>query len=196
MSAPPPVAVRASLVNRVKAILMQPKSEWQVIDGEPATIASIYMGYVVPLAAIPAICGAVWMARYTPGFAVRYAVTQYVLGLVTPFVFALIIDALAPTFGGQRSQIQALKVAAYSWTAAWVAGILLLIPGLGVLSIVGLYSLYLLYLGLPVLMKSPADRAMSYTVVAIIIGVVLAVVVNRVAWMVMGGGSAFYGVYR
>jgi Yip1 domain len=195
MSAPPPVAVRGSLINRVKAILMQPKSEWQVIDGEPATVASIYIGYIVPLAAIPAICGAVWMARYTPGFAVRYAVTQYVLGLVTPFVFALIIDALARTFGGQRSQIQALKVAAYSWTAAWVAGIFLLIPGLGVLSIVGLYSLYLLYLGLPVLMKSPADRAMSYTIVAIIVGVVLAVVVNRVAWMVMGG-SAFYGVYR
>jgi hypothetical protein len=196
MSAPPPVAVRGSLVNRVKAILMQPKSEWQVVDGEPATVSSIYMGYIVPLAAIPAICGAVWIARYAPGFAARYALTQYVLGLVTPFVFALIIDALAPTFGGQRSQIQALKVAAYSWTAAWVAGIFLLIPGLGILSIVGLYSLYLLYLGLPVLMKSPADRAMSYTVVAIIIGVVLAVVVNRVAWMAMGGGSAFYGVYR
>jgi hypothetical protein len=196
MSAPPPVAVRGSLVNRVKGILMQPKSEWQVIDGEPATVSSIYMGYIVPLAAIPAICGAVWIARYAPGFAVRYAATQYVLGLVTPFVFALIIDALAPTFGGQKSQIQALKVAAYSWTAAWVAGIFLLVPGLGVLSIVGLYSLYLLYLGLPVLMKSPTDRAMSYTVVAIIIGVVLAVVVNRVAWMAMGGGSAFYGVYR
>ena len=102
---------------------MQPKSEWQVIDGEPATVSSIYMSYIVPLAAIPAICGAVPMARYYAGFAARFAVTEYVLALISPFVLALIINALAPTFGGQKSQIQALKVAAYAATALWVGGV-------------------------------------------------------------------------
>jgi hypothetical protein len=197
MSAPPPVAVRGSLVNRVKAILMQPKSEWQVIDGEPATVASIYMGYIVPLAAIPAICGAIPVARYSAGFAVRFAVTQYVLALIFPFVLALIIDALAPTFGGQKGQIQALKVATYAATASWVGGIFLLIPTLGILDgIAGLYSLFLLYLGLPVLMKTPADRAIGYTVVTIIVAAVLFVILGRIAVMAMGGAGLGAYYYR
>jgi hypothetical protein len=198
MSAPPPVAVRGSLVNRVKGILLQPKSEWQVIDAEPTTVASIYMGYIIPLAAIPAICGAVWIARYAPGIGLRYAVTRYVLGLISPFVLALIVDGLAPTFGGHKNQIQALKVAAYSSTAMWLAGIFLLVPGLGILSLLGLYSLYLFYLGLPVLMKAPADRALGYTVVTIIAAVVVFVIVGYVANLAMGGMYAGYGagMYR
>jgi len=194
MSAPTPLAVRRSVVDRVKLILMQPKSEWSVIDSESATVGSLY-GYVAVLAAIPAICGAVWIARYAPGFAIRFAVTRYILGLVSPFVFALVIDALAPTFGGHKSQIQALKVAVYSSTAMWVAGIFLLIPGLGVLSLLGLYGLYLLYLGIRVLMKSPADKALTYTVVSIVAAIVIYVVINWVASLAMGGAGFYSGYY-
>lgn len=188
MSAPQPVAVRSSLINRVKGILVQPKSEWQVIDGEPTTIASIYTGYIVPLAAIPAICGGIGFARlFGAGFGVRFAVTQYVLALIQPFVLALIIDALAPTFGGQKSQIHALKVAAYAATASWVGGVFLLFPALGIIDLIaGLYSLYLLYLGLPVLMKTPTDRAMGYTVVTIIAAVVVFVVLGAISRAVIG----------
>lgn len=199
MSAPPPVAVRGSLVNRVKAILMQPKSEWQVIDGEPATVSSIYMGYIVPLALIPAICGAVRLARFSAGYSVRYAITYYVIHLISPFVLALIIDALAPTFGGQKSQIQALKVAAYAATPLWISGVFQLIPGLGILTLVGgLYGLYLLYIGLPVLMKSPQDRAMGYTVVTIIAEIVVWwVLIVLLAGLALGGSAMGYGgLYR
>jgi hypothetical protein len=190
------------LVNRVKAILMQPKSEWQVIDSEPATVGSIYMGYVVPLAAIPAVCLALGLmflgarnaylgATFGTGWAIKLAIGVYVGYLIDVFVFALIIDALAPTFGGQKNQIQALKVAAYSFTAAWVAGIFSLIPFLGILGILGLYSLYLLYLGLPVLMKAPPDRAMGYTVVSIVAAIVVMVVVRVIINKLTGG----YGYY-
>jgi hypothetical protein len=197
MSAPPPVAVRGSLIHRVKAILMQPTSEWQVIDGEPATVGSIYMGYIAPLALIPAICGAVRIARYSPGFGIRYAITFYVVHLISPFVLALIIDALAPNFGGQRSQIQALKVAAYAATPFWLAGVFQLIPALGILSLIGgLYGLYLLYLGLPMLMKSPQDRAMGYTVITILAEIVVWwVLIVFLAGLALGGAALGYGGY-
>jgi Yip1 domain len=104
-----------------------------------------------------------------------------VLTLIVVYVLALIIDALAPTFSGTKSQIQALKVAAYSYTAAWLAGIFALVPGLRFLGILGLYSLYLLYTGLPVLMKSPAEKALGYTVVVILCGIVLSVIIGLVA---------------
>jgi hypothetical protein len=104
----------------------------------------------------------------------------YVLTLIGVYVLALIIDGLAPSFDGTKNQIQALKVAAYSATAGWLAGVFALIPGLRILGILGLYSLYLLYLGLPVLMKAPKEKALGYTVVVIVAAVVLAVIVSMV----------------
>jgi len=101
------------------------------------------------------------------------------------FVLALIIDALAPTFGGQKNPIQALKVAAYSATAAWVAGIFGLIPALGFLGLLGLYSLYLLFLGLPILMKAPEDKAMGYTLVVIVAAIVLGYLVSALTARLM-----------
>lgn len=187
-----------SIVARAKAILLQPKVEWAVIDAEPATVGSIYTSYVLILAAIPAVCGAIGLSvfglnvpyvgpmHYGVGLALRFAVTQYISALIGVYVLALIIDALAPTFGGQKDQIRALKVAAYSATASWVVGVLGLIPALGILQLLGLYSLYLLYTGLPVLMKAPADRAMGYTAIVILAAIVVFVVIGIVTRSVSG----------
>jgi len=112
--------------------------------------------------------------------AIGQAVVTYVLALAGVYVLALVIDALAPSFQGTKSQIQALKVAAYSSTAAWLAGVFNLIPVLAFLQILGLYSLYLLYLGLPVLMKVPQDKALIYTVVVIVAAIVIFGVIGAV----------------
>jgi hypothetical protein len=190
MTGPSPVAGQRSLIDRVKGILLQPKAEWTLIETEPATVGSLYTRYVLLLAAIPAIAVAIGLARFAAGWAIRLATTQYVAGLVSVYVLALIIDALAPQFGGQKSQIQALKVAAYSSTAAWVAGVFYLIPALSVLALLGgLYSLYLLFVGLPLLMKAPADRAIGYTVVTIACAIIIWVLVGYVAGLVGGTGG-------
>jgi hypothetical protein len=182
-----------NLVDRVKRILLSPRTEWQVIDAEPTTPAQLYTGYIMPLAAIGPVAQVIGYSvfgitvplvgtyRVPIGSAITSALVSYVLVLVATYVLALIIDALAPTFNGQRSQIQALKVAAYSSTASWVAGIFLLIPGLRLLTILGLYSLYLLYLGLPVLMKTPPEKAVTYTVVVVLAAIVLFVLTGLVA---------------
>jgi hypothetical protein len=145
-----------ALVDRVKNILLTPKTEWAVIDEEPTTAGDLYRGYIIPLAAIGPVAQAIGYSVF--GFPVPFigtyrmplttavvqAVVAYVMTLVGVFVLAVIIDKLAPTFGGVPNQVQALKVAAYSATASWVAGIFMLIPPLSFLAIVGLYSLYLL----------------------------------------------------
>jgi hypothetical protein len=180
-----------SLVDRVKGILMAPRKEWPVIEAESATTGSIFTGYIIPLAAIPAIAGFIgWSViggrvlgvelRVSYSTGITAAVVRYVLSLVACYVLALIIDALAPSFGGTRNSIQALKVAAYSSTAGWVAGIFTILPALSWLGLLGVYSLYLLYLGLPVLMKAPQEKAVGYTVVVIICAIVLFVVVGAI----------------
>jgi hypothetical protein len=188
-----------NLVDRVKGILLTPRKEWTIIDGESTTVAGLYSGYIIPLAAIPAIAGFIGMSlvgfsfmgtsiRAPIGTGLTGAVARYLGALLGTYVLALIIDALAPTFGGQRSQIQALKVAAYSSTAAWVAGIFLIFPSLGILSILGIYSLYLFFLGLPLLMKAPEDRALGYTVVVIVCAIVLYAVVGMIVSRLAGVG--------
>jgi hypothetical protein len=121
---------------------------------------------------------------------IEHAIARYVLGLAGVYVLALIIDALAPSFGGTRNRVQALKVVAYSATAGWLAGIFAIIPALSLLGILGFYSLYLIYLGIPVLMKAPPERALGYTVVAIVCAIVLYMIMGAIAGSFMGGYNA------
>jgi Yip1 domain len=182
-----------NLVQRVKGILLSPQTEWQVIDAELTTPAELYRSYIAPLAAIGPIAQIIGYSvfgitvpfvgtyRVPIGSAITSALVAYILTLAGTYILALIIDALAPTFSGQRSQIQALKVAAYSSTASWLAGIFALIPGLRLLAILGLYSVYLLYVGLPIVMKSPREKAMGYTVVIILAAIVLFMIIGVIA---------------
>lgn len=181
----------AGVIQRAKDILLKPKETWPVIAAEPATTQSIYVPYVVLLAAIGPVAqfigGQVFGitllgVTYHPPLAAALvsAVLGYGLTLATVFLLALVIDGLAPSFGGQKDQIQALKVAAYSGTAGWIAGIFGIVPALAILAIVGLYSLYLLYLGLPVLMKVPQDKAIGYTVVVVIVAIVLFLIIGAI----------------
>jgi hypothetical protein len=128
--------------------------------------------------------------RVPIGTAVTRALVAYALALVGTYVLALIIDGLAPTFNAQRSRVQALKVAAYSSTAAWVAAVFVLIPALRFLTILGLYSVYLLYLGLPTLMRSPRDKAMTYTVVVVLGALVLFLLAGAIVGRLIGVPTA------
>jgi hypothetical protein len=182
-----------NLVDRVKRILLTPRTEWEIIDAEQTTTATLYRGYIAPLAAVAPVAQLIGdtvvgiplpfggTIRLPFGTALVSALLTYVLSLVCTYMLALIIDALAPTFNGQRSQVQALKLAAYASTAAWVAGIFAIIPWLRPLMIVALYSLYLMYLGLPVLMKSPREKVLPYTAVIILAAILLFVTVATIA---------------
>jgi Yip1 domain len=179
---------RVPLIERVKNILITPKTEWPVIDTEPDTIGGIYKNYVMILAAIPPVFLLVGLLVFGMpyfvfpiGFLIAQAVLGYVMALISCYILALIIDALAPSFGGTKDMVKAFKVAAYSSTAAWVVGIFYLLPFLAILGIIGgLYTLYLLYLGLPVLMKTPADKSVVYTVAIIVAAIVIYFIVGAI----------------
>ena len=113
------------IIERVKSILFQPRPTWATIEAESADVAGLYTRYLMVLAAIPAVCGFIGMSLIGMGaFGVSFRVplvsglanmvVSYVLSLVGVFVLALIVDALAPRFGGQKSSIQALKLAVYA----------------------------------------------------------------------------------
>jgi hypothetical protein len=175
-----PVVPRA-LAERVKAILLRPAREWEVIDAEPATIAGIYRGYLMYIAAIGPLAsfiGQVVFSHIPVVPAAIAAVAAYVVMLAAAYAMAWVIDVLAPSFGGARSRVQAFKVSAYSATAGSVAGIFAIVPVLAFLSILGLYGLYLLWLGLPRLMKVPQEKQLGYYAAVIVCLLLIAVVIS------------------
>lgn len=176
-----------NLMERAKGILLSPKTEWAVIDSESGDATFLFTNYVAILAAVPAAASFIGQSvlGWPIGRALVSGIFLYVLFCAAWYVQGYVIDALAPTFGGTKSLPSALKVSAYSSTAAWLAGIFQLIPALGILGILGLYSLYLLWTGLPVLMKSPREKALAYTAAVVAIMIVIMIIVTFVLGFLM-----------
>jgi hypothetical protein len=196
-----PTVLPAPLKDRVINILTRPKTEWPVIEAEATTTTRLYREYIAILAAIPAI------GTFIGGSLVGYtlpvigtfrvpvmnglanAIVGYVLTLVGVFVAAFVIDKLAPSFESRSDQLQALKLVAYASTPAWLAGVLTILPPLAVLGLLlGLYAIYLFYLGLPVLMQTPAARVIPYMVVAALVVIVLNFLVAMLSSSITGAG--------
>ncbi len=200
------------LIARVKNILLTPKTEWPVIAAEADTVEGLYKNYILIVAALTPVAtfiGLVLFGIHVPflgtihigfGSALTQLILGYALALGMAFVMALIINALAPTFGGTANLPQALKAAAYSYTAVWVVGILHILPGLGALVVLlvlaaAIYSIYLMYLGLPQTMKCPQDKAGGYTAVVVIIGIVLGWILAIVVGMASGVSAYSSGAF-
>ena len=170
------------LVERAKAIMLSPRTEWLVIEREPGRLSDLFT-YVAILAAIPEIAnfiGQSLIGGYKPIVpSLLRAIIAYGVTLAMVYIIAGVIDLLAPRFGGKKNFRNAVKLSVYSHTPLWLAGIFLLVPGLNFLLILGLYGIYLLWIGLP-MMGVPRYRALPYavfvTLCALIPAIVLAIV--------------------
>ncbi|MEO8738068.1 MAG: Yip1 family protein [Casimicrobiaceae bacterium] len=191
---------------RAKAILLSPATEWPVIAAEPSSSRAIYLRYVAPLVAIGVIAtflGATLVGISLGPFGrVRTGIVAGLFQLILTFglsflivyLIALLVDALAPHFGGQRNPLAALKVTAYSFTPGWIAAIFNVIPMLAIIGVVAaFYGLYLLYLGLPVLMRCPKEKSIGYTVVLVLCAIVMSIVVSALSTCAVAG-LAFVGL--
>ncbi|TJY61067.1 YIP1 family protein [Sinimarinibacterium sp. CAU 1509] len=180
------------LTERALAIVLSPRNTWPQIEEESASVGAIYREYLLILAAIPAVCGFIGTsivgvsvfgvsARVPVLSGLVGMVVSYALSLAGVFVLSLIVNALAPKFGGQSDALKAFKLVAYAATASMFGGVFSIIPALSLLGVLaGLYSLVLLYRGLPVLMKNPAEKSLAYTAVIIVCAVVLGLVMGAV----------------
>lgn len=173
------------LIDRVRGMLLAPKTEWPKVAAEPATTQSIIVGYVLILAAI----GPLVLLLRGFGLLGTYALISYLISVGVTLVLAWIIDALAPTFGGEKNYVSSLKLTAYSYTAAWVAGIAQLLPVLAVIVMLAasIYSFYTFFLGAPVLKKCAPEKAVGFTIVIAVCGLVLGALLASVTGTLLGG---------
>lgn len=181
------------LVGRVRRLIVSPKTEWDAIAQEELIPAQLATGFILPLAGIAALAGFIGSAVFgveilgtvyrTGIFSGLFAaLVSVALAVGLAFVFAFIVDSLAPSFGGARNFRQAFKLAAFAPTPVWVASVFQLIPLLGILTLVGaVYSLYLLFVGLPKLMKPTPEKATTYTLAAIGIAIAVNILIAFIA---------------
>jgi hypothetical protein len=180
--------VRAEhLKKRVLGLLSDPIHEWRTIAAEPEEVASLYTYYIMPLAAIPLVTTFIGLAIIGDPLAGRFgllralasAIGLYLSQLIAPMVGAIVVEQLAPRFNSRGTRVDALKLVAYASTPMWVAGVLYLLLYLAPLVLAGaVYSIYLLYLGLPSMMKTHPDNLVRYTLVTVIALVVLNIVLS------------------
>ena len=186
-----------NIVERVKALVVDPKVEWRAIDAEETTIHDLFTHYVLILAAISPAASFIGLCivgsgpfgstvRMPLAAGVAYAVISYLFSLAFVYVFAMVIHAFSPKFEGRGEFIDALKVAAYTPTPMWIAGALGIVPSLSIIGfLIGLYSLYLLFIGLPILTEPPEEKALPYFCVVVITMIVLSVALYVVAQLLI-----------
>jgi hypothetical protein len=174
-------------IERIRLILFKPHQAWIVIKGESTGFADVLTHYLLPLVAIPAFCGMIGYTFIGMRFGFRalvyrvplpmalvWAVVFYVATLFGIYVEGIVINTLAPSFHAKQHAIDAFKLAAYAYTPAAIAGILNIFPSLSVLVfLLSLYSIYLLYCGLPVMMEAPQEKVFVYLVLIVVVMIVV-----------------------
>lgn len=182
------------IVSRVQAIVLKPKEEWMAIKEESTSVSQLFTSYAMIVAAIPALSQFIGLAilgrqipfrgtvRYGFGTAFFYAIFSYIATLIAAYILGIVINALASSFSSKQDQVSAMKLSVYSMTAAWVAGILHIIPLLGMLVWLGfLYTLYILYLGFSAeLMDTPKDKVLAYFLVSFAVALAVTIVLNLI----------------
>lgn len=193
--------------QRIRNIVLTPRTEWQVIAPEPTSIGQLYRSYVMPMAAFAAAMSFIRMSivgvdlpwggtiRTSVASAVVSSLATFILGLIGLFLVGSIVNMLASAFSAEPSQRQALKTAAYAFTPAWLGTALSFLP-LGTLLqlVAGIYGIYVLYLGLPVMMGAPRDKASAYTTAVVVCTLVVGILFGAVGAMLGAAAGASTGL--
>ena len=188
------------ILNHIWGLYAHPLREWRTIDERHESLP-YSLSHILLVALIPAVCayyasahlgwsiGARESIYLTRESALAMAVVMY-FGLIAGVcALAYIVHWMAKTFGAAPTFTQSLELAAYTATPVLMAGVGALYPELWFVSMVFLggvaYSVYLLYVGVPILMHIPEERGFIYASSVVTAGLVLMVclmVITAMAW--------------
>ncbi len=176
------------ILSRAYGLLREPAKEWEQIKAEQTTVPNIMLGYVAPLAAIPPICDLIGQSLFNHalqgdvGQAIIRAVVTWIVSIGLVFFLGVLINVVADNFDADKDELSAQKIAAYSLTPSFLSGVFSLWPPLWWLSLFALAAMvYLMYRGLPILMRAPPETALNYAAVVTIATMVGGIVLFSLA---------------
>lgn len=190
-------------------LLTQPKQEWEKIHDENESVGECYMRHVLPLAALSPVAGIFgttligWQigssvpVTLTAGSAIQIGIVYYLAILFSVFMIGVMIRWMGETYGAEQSLSRCVALAAYTATPLFLVGVMQLYPVLWVNFIVGLpaltYTVYLLYMGVPIMMEIPTERGFLFASAVLAVGLVTLVglLVSSVMLWSFGIGPSF-----
>lgn len=191
------------LVEQVKDILITPKPTWVHLKNEELPEKEITRNYLIYLAAVPAVAGFLGKAiigQNVPFFGqyrvpffngLLWAVLIWLLSIALIYVNAWLVNTLAERFSGQKNQNAAFKLVAFSFFPFLLAGVFNIVPGLSGLYILGLYGVYLFFLGVPILMQCPEEKALPYTILSVILCLIVSALFSYIAGLAIPHTAGF-----
>ena len=194
-------------IERAKNMIISPNKEWDVIALEQPNTGQIITTYVLLLAGAAAVAAFIgygligfnigFFHYATTSWGIYYALNVLIGAIAGVFISALVIDALAPSFGSEKNMGRSVQLVAYSYTPAWIGGLLAIYPPIALIgALAGLYGLYLMYIGMPKLKKTPADKQVGYFVVSLVTLIVVYFVIGLImSKIVMSAMGLSYGVF-
>ncbi|MCW5912546.1 MAG: YIP1 family protein [Cyclobacteriaceae bacterium] len=182
-----------NLIDRAKNILLTPKTEWPVIAGESATLSGIFTSYALPLIIVSSIGSLLSGVLFTGalGFGITYAIKAalitFIAATVSFFVSVYVVDWLAPQFNSEKDLNKSAQLVAYANTPSYLAGALTFIPVLNILiQFAGaVYAIYLIYLGLGPIKKTPEDKKVVYLIVTFVVLIGLSMLIGAILTSVL-----------
>lgn len=199
------------VLNHVWGLMVRPKAEWQRVHDERCSVTRCYCSHVLFLAAIPAVAGFIgtvfvgWSVaggnsvHLVAGSALRIAVSFYIAMLVTVFAVGKLIQWMGQTYNAAQPLAACIALAAYAATPLFLTGVTLVYPVPWVNFLIGIfalsYTVYLLYLGLPVMMEISEERGFLFSSAVMAVGLVMLVgllATSVVLWS-SGIGPVFVG---
>ena len=192
-------------------MITNPRVEWNVVAAEQPNVNQIIMQYVLPLTLLGAIAafigygliGFSMLGLHVGGISwgIYYAINKIILGLLSVFITAWVVDLLAPSFASEKDFGRSLQLVAYGSTPALIAALFAILPFLaGILAIAGaIYSVYLWYLGLGPIKKTPEDKKVVYLIVTflalVVVYALIGMILTRLLMPAFGIGYGSYGSY-
>jgi len=174
-------------IDRAKNMIISPVKEWDVISAEQPDIRQIIINYVLLLAGAAAVAafigyGFIWFGLFSSiNWGIYHALSVLVGAIAGVFICALVIDALAPSFGSEKNMGRSVQLVAYSYTPMWLGGLLAIFPPIAIIGVLGgLYGFYLLYIGMPKLKKTPEDKLVGYYVVSLVTILVVYIIISLI----------------
>ncbi len=191
------------ILNHLWGLYAHPKEEWQTIDARHESL-KFSLIHILLVALIPSVCayfsavhigwsiGVGEPISLTADSAIKMAVAMYVALILGVFALAYLAHWMAHTFGSEPTYTQTLELASYTSTPLFMVGIAALYPELWFVMLVGLaglsYSVYLLYVGVPILMHIPEERGFIYASSVVTCGLILLVCVLAATAMLWSSG--------
>ena len=188
------------ILNHLWGLCVHPKQEWNEIDGQNENVSSSLIHMLI-MAFIPVLTGYYatahigWsigvgdVVKLSEESALRISIAMYVALVLSVFTLSFLTHWMAITFGATPSYKQTIELTVYASTPVFISGLSALYPELWFLTIAGLigvgYSVYLLYIGVPILMHIPEERGFIYAssiVTASLVLLVSIIILSILLW--------------